>query len=340
MSTDSRRLSILTAQEVDDLYGLPRFTEEDRRLYFALSPSERDLVDGVYTISVAVHLILQLGYFKAKRQFFVYAREAVTEDLEHILRRHFPTPEMADIKGLSKPTRLEQQQVILKLFGYQLCDTAAKSELEQKAKRVAMLSTQPIFILREVLQYLTNQRIVAPGYTYLQDMVGRTVSGERRRITALLGQALTAAVEHQLEALLQADEGMYRISLLKHEPKDFSYGELRHEVERRTFFQSDGQDECPSSMCGGRPIGQCIVSARLGSYNGRVRPDPMIGSIFCNILDTSPDVPIATAPASSLIRWRSDAFLFHKNTSKAVSGTVLSMQLAQSCHIKPSISGF
>ncbi len=179
MPTDSRRLSILTAQEVDDLYGLPRFTEEDRRLYFALSPSERDLVDGVYTISVAVHLILQLGYFKAKRQFFVYAREAVTEDLEHILRRHFPAPEMADIKGLSKPTRLEQQQVILKLFGYQLCDTAAKSELEQKAKRVAMLSTQPIFILREVLQYLTNQRIVAPGYTYLQDMVGRTVSGER-----------------------------------------------------------------------------------------------------------------------------------------------------------------
>ena len=148
MSTDSRRLSVLTAQEVDDLYGLPRFTEEDRRLYFALSPSERDLVDGVYTISVAVHLILQLGYFKAKRQFFVYAREAVTEDLEHILRRHFPTPEMADIKGLSKPTRLEQQQVILKLFGYQLCDTAAKSKLEQKAKRVAMLSTQPIFILR------------------------------------------------------------------------------------------------------------------------------------------------------------------------------------------------
>ena len=41
---------------------------------------------------------------------------------------------------------------------------------------MAMLSAQPVFILREVLQYLTNQRIVAPGYTYLQDMVGRTVS--------------------------------------------------------------------------------------------------------------------------------------------------------------------
>lgn len=30
---------------------------------------------------------------------------------------------------------------------------------------------------------------------------------------------------------------MYRISLLKHEPKDFSYSELRQEVGRRKFFQ-------------------------------------------------------------------------------------------------------
>lgn len=157
MATDSRRLSILTVQEIDDLYGLPRFMEEERRLYFDMSAAERDLVDSVYTISVAVHLILQIGYFKAKRQFFVYAREAVTVDLEHILRRYFPARDIAEIKVLSKPTRLEQQQVILNLFDYQLCDTAAKSELEQKVQRVAMLSTQPIFILREALQYLTNQ---------------------------------------------------------------------------------------------------------------------------------------------------------------------------------------
>jgi len=45
MASDSRRLSILTAQEIGELYGLPRFTEDDRRLYFDLSPTERELVD-------------------------------------------------------------------------------------------------------------------------------------------------------------------------------------------------------------------------------------------------------------------------------------------------------
>jgi TnpA family transposase len=237
MNANSRRLSILTKSEIDDLYGLPCFSDDDRCLFFNLSAIEQKAVDAVHTRSAAVHLTLQIGYFKAKQQFFVYEREAVLDDLHYILLQYFPDQALDKIKTLSKPTRLEQQQIILQLFDYRLCDSAAKAELEQKAQRVAMLSTQPIYILRETLQYLTNQRLVAPGYTYLQDMVSRVVTGERRRITGLLEKAMTPDVDKQLEALLESEEGMYRISLLKHEPKDFSYRELRQEVDRRKFFQ-------------------------------------------------------------------------------------------------------
>ncbi len=237
MNVNSRRLSILTKSEIDDLYGLPRFSDDDRSLFFDLSAVQQKAVDTVYIRSSAVHLILQIGYFKAKQQFFVYGREAVLDDLHYILQRYFPDQALDKIKTLSKPTRLEQQQIILQLFDYRLCDGEVKAALERKAQRVAMLSTQPIYILRETLQYLTNQRLIAPGYTYLQDMVSRVVTGERRRITGLLEKAMTPDVDKQLEALLESEEGMYRISLLKHEPKDFSYRELRQEVGRRKFFQ-------------------------------------------------------------------------------------------------------
>ena len=99
------------------------------------------------------------------------------------------------------------------------------------------MSTQPVFILREALQHLTQQRLVAPGYRFLQEMVGRVVAGERKRLTHLLGQALTPVVAQQCDALLEAGERLDRISTLKHEPKDFSYTELRREVARRQFFQ-------------------------------------------------------------------------------------------------------
>jgi TnpA family transposase len=233
----SRRLSILTQREIDDLYGLPRFTEEDRQLYFDLSAAEQARVGAMHTASAKAHFILQFGYFKAKRQFFAYSYSAVQEDLRHLLERHFPGRVPSTINQLSKPTRLEQQQVILNLFNYTRCGKAAKQDLEHKARRIAMRSTQPIYILREMLQYLANRRIVAPGYTVLQDLVTRAVSHERRRVIRLLGQAITPEVEKQLQALLESDEGLYQLTILKHEPKDFSHKELRQEGERRRFFQ-------------------------------------------------------------------------------------------------------
>jgi Domain of unknown function (DUF4158)/Tn3 transposase DDE domain len=237
MSNNSRRLAILSAKEVDELYGLPHFTEDERYLYFDLSTAEREVVAAVRTVSVAVHLTLQIGYFKAKRQFFSYQQDAVIEDLNYILKQNFPGQRLASIKLPFRHTRSEHQQIILQLFNYRLCDSDAKVELESKARRVAMLSIQPIYILRELIQHLAGQRVIAPSYRFLQEMIGRVVTGERTRITKLLTKAITPTVEHQLKTLLEAEEGVYGINLLKHEPKDFSYKELRREVDRRKYFQ-------------------------------------------------------------------------------------------------------
>jgi TnpA family transposase len=237
MITDSRRLSILSAGEVEDLYGLPNFCEGDQCLYFDLSANEREAVDAVRTTSVAVNLILQLGYFKARRQFFVYEPNDVSKDIHYVTTLYFPGVDPAAIKPLSKPTRLEQQHMILKLFGYCLCDRDNKIELGYKAARIATISSQPIYILRELFQYLATQRWVAPGYTSLQDIVSRAVTGERKRITAILQKMLPNVIKLRLNEMLDADEGVYRITALKREPRDFSYKELQREVDRRKFFQ-------------------------------------------------------------------------------------------------------
>lgn len=233
---DSHRLTILSAEEIDDLYSVPRFTEEDRQLFFDFSPPEIAALDKHKT-SVAAYLALELGYFKAKQQFFTFERNEVAADLRYILHRYFHGKNLAWIKSPSRPRRILSQQTILQLFNFRQCDKALRSELEQKARRVATLSTHPLFIMRELLQYLGSERIVVPSYTSMQDLVGRVVTYERNRITQLLNRALTPETETQIDALLQADEQIYTIQVLKREPKDFSYKELRQEVERRKFFQ-------------------------------------------------------------------------------------------------------
>lgn len=54
----SRRLTILSAEEIEDLYSLPRFTEDDRHLYFDLSVTEHEAVATVHTLSASAQLIL------------------------------------------------------------------------------------------------------------------------------------------------------------------------------------------------------------------------------------------------------------------------------------------
>ena len=154
MTKESKRLSILSAQEINDIFERPKFTDDERRLYFDLSASERALVDAIHTTSVAVNLIVQLGYFKAKQLFFVYEADEISDDIRFIVTIYFPQTHWQSIKVLSKPTRLEQQRAILKLFNYSLCNNANKDELEVKAARVATISTQPLYILREIIQYL------------------------------------------------------------------------------------------------------------------------------------------------------------------------------------------
>lgn len=237
MALESHRLSILNDDEIEDLYGLPRFTDEDRHLYFDLSPAEKAAAGAIRTASVAAHLILELGYFKAKRQFFSFEPADIEEDLRFLLNAYFPGRDVGDIKMPSRPTRGGLQKTILELCDYHLCGADEKAEVDTKAQRFAMLSTEPIFILREILQQLEINRVVAPSYSSLQDVVGKAVSGERTRITELLSDAMTSEVRQRLSTLLEADEQIYTISALKREAKDFTYGELRREVSRREFFE-------------------------------------------------------------------------------------------------------
>ena len=65
MNDQNKRLNILTAKEIQALYGIPQFTPEERITYFTLDPLEEEQLKNIRYINAAVYFILQLGYFKA-----------------------------------------------------------------------------------------------------------------------------------------------------------------------------------------------------------------------------------------------------------------------------------
>jgi uncharacterized protein DUF4158 len=232
IDTTQRRLKILTADDIDALYGRPTFTPDERMAYFTLSQPEQEALQAFRAVKAQVSFILQLGYFKAKHVFVPCDLTETHEDLTYILASYFPTTPLEDRRPLNKRTRLKQHHLILALCNYRSCDAPARQQLAAKARHAATVSAKPVYIFRELLHYLDEQRIVAPGYSFLQELVSTALTEEQHRVTTMVRRALTVADTAALEHLLEERAGLYALTQLKREPKDFSAGAMKHERQR------------------------------------------------------------------------------------------------------------
>ncbi len=242
LTTESRprRLKILGQEEIEELYGLPRFSDEEREQYFSLTPAEKATLDQLHSIKSKIAFILQLGYFKARRMFFVFTADDMAADIKHIAERYFPGSAQPDC-AVTKVTRLKHQRLILSLCTYKTCDDSDRQHLEAQARKAAMVSGKPIYIFRQVLSELEALRITVPGYSFLQDTVARALTFEQNRLSDILQEQLTSSDLDGLNTLLEDKSSLYHITQLRHEPRDFSAMEIKHEVERgeqiRTLYR-------------------------------------------------------------------------------------------------------
>jgi Tn3 transposase DDE domain/Domain of unknown function (DUF4158) len=229
-----RRLHILDDEEIEALYGRPCFSDDDRAEHFSLEPDELKLLRSVRGVSPQVAFLLQLGYFKAKQLFFPVCVEEVAEDVAYLLARYFPQIPRTCLRSPNKRTVLRQHHMLLAHFGYRRCGAKERARIAQRASQVARLNSKPVYVFRELLQYLTEQCILAPGYTMLQDIVGTALTAEQTRLETILRIDLAPEDCAGLDRLLGPATGLHPITQLKHDPKDFSLGEMRKEIERAT----------------------------------------------------------------------------------------------------------
>ncbi len=237
LNPHQKRLQILSADEIESLYGRPRFTEEERHEYFSLTAPEQELLQHLRTVKSQAYFILQLGYFKAQRQFFIFELHDVKDDLNYILAWHFADHPTPNLSAINKTTRLRQHRLIRQRFGYRSCDAVARRQLAKKARQEAKVSAKPIYLFRQLANYIDEQKIVSPGYSTLQDLIARALTEEQKRLISITREHLKPFDLQALEQLLADTEGLYEITQLKREPKDFSHSEIKREIQRGEQLQ-------------------------------------------------------------------------------------------------------
>ncbi len=154
--------------------------------------------------------------------------------MEFIRRLYFPK-EKKKIRKLEKVainTVLKHRRTIAELYNYQFCSRPQRKLIEQTAQNSARISSKPIYIFREILTFLQNHRIILPGYSFLQDVISKSLLAEEDRLQTLLKNKLTSTETEKLEKLLADSVGFYEITNLKREPRDFGFSEIKREIER------------------------------------------------------------------------------------------------------------
>ena len=85
------RLFILTKEEINSLYSIPKLGDEERAFLFELDEEDKTYLNSLKKdVPRKVNYILQLGYYRAVNYFFRCSFQKQQVDVEFILKQYFP----------------------------------------------------------------------------------------------------------------------------------------------------------------------------------------------------------------------------------------------------------
>jgi TnpA family transposase len=235
MTAKSDRLNVLSDAEEEALYGLPNFDEGQQLEYLALSEAELALVMSRPSLHAQVHCILQIGYFKAKRAFFLFGWNDVAEDCAFITSRYFQD-QAVELLPISKHERYAQRDGITALVGYQPWSSAGLPWLASLAAQLVRRDVTPSFVALELIAALGERNIIRPGYTTLQEIVSAALSDERHRLGDLINSLLDESLKAALTQLLVHEDTLSELAVLKQDAKNFGHQHMSRERDKRAML--------------------------------------------------------------------------------------------------------
>lgn len=232
-------IRILSDAEINDLYARPQLTEDEMALLFELDAREAAILHSGLSIERKVDAIIQLGFFRKKKRFFEFNFSDVAAEARYIAEIYFGVNKLQRI-DVGRTVHNQNRQWILEMTGYTLYKKEQHFQmLYDRALELCRLSSDPVTLFRQLLEFLDRNKISLPGYTTLQErVISAVLSSEQQRLAKLLHKHMSATDREMLISLIkQPETGFYAVTSLKHQPKNFSATAIRREVSWYENYQ-------------------------------------------------------------------------------------------------------
>ena len=230
MQKNKKRIDLLPQAEIDDLYERPVFNDEEKLLYFTLTKTESISAMRYTNVRTRLYFILQLGYFKAKQQFYSFHIDEVIEDAAFVNNIYLNGESILSGR-IARDYVKKQRDDILKLCCYRLFSDDTKEQVTSHLCSLIKIYPKYHNALRQLIIYFDKNNIVLPNYRALQDLFTKVCSIERNRLNDLMS-SMPGNMKEKLNTLIKNDNGITDLNIIRSDQKDFQYTAVRLEVEK------------------------------------------------------------------------------------------------------------
>lgn len=224
-------IKLFTQKELNDLYGIPEFTDEERLYFFTLSSRDQEILDSFKKLEDKIYFILSLGYFKAKNCLIKFTFKTSKKDFLYLIDTYFPKEKLP--KQLPSPK--QQDRIQNKILDYEKAIRLTKDlqkDLNLVLSKLIKRHPKARPLTKAFLDHLSRENIALPAYSTLQRLITRAIAQEKKRLFSICHQHIKPENKRFLENLLEQEESVYSITTIKQDVKDFNYVELKKEIKK------------------------------------------------------------------------------------------------------------
>ena len=220
-----KRLSILTAAEIEELYSPPVFSESDQRFFFTLNDREFDEINRIRDRKHRVVAIVLLGYFKSKPIPLNPSFKSMQSDLAFVSKLYFK-----DLKYRRFSLKADQKsrlyERVLSLLGVSnWSDHEHHSLLTGHLLESANSWAAPRALFDSTTEYLSHNKIAIPAYSTLQKLISQVLIQHQNALHERVKAACPKGLKTMLSELL-CGENAFTLQHLRQGARNFTGTEL------------------------------------------------------------------------------------------------------------------
>lgn len=136
------RVRILSNDDFDLLYKIPKLNNEERQFVFELDEIDKNHLNTINSTPAKINYILHLGYFRIAQYFFTFTFRSVADDVKFIIKTYFPQASLP-IKQISNRQYYSNRRFILEQHEMSLYSKSFESDLSNYLKSLVKQHSVP-----------------------------------------------------------------------------------------------------------------------------------------------------------------------------------------------------